>query len=145
MSTVSIRRMVVADGAAVTSLSQDLGYEVTRAQVYERIGSFDNDPLAVAYVALIDGAVVGWIQAHDRRLIQYPRVLEIGGIAVSAKHREKGIGRKLIEEVVNWGRVRGHALVWVRSGAQRLETHQFYEAVGFAREKTSYTFSLSIE
>lgn len=144
MGDVKIRKMTPVDGAAVTSLAQDLGYEVTLGQICERIGAIQEDNLAVAYVATADGVVVGWIQAHDRRLLQYPRVLEIGGIAVLEDLRGEGIGRRLVEAVSEWGQARGHDWLWVRSNTQRNNAHQFYESVGFGREKTSYTFSRTI-
>lgn len=144
MGDVKIRGMGAGHGPAVASLTCELGYEVSLRDVCERIGSIDNDNQAVAYVATIDGTVVGWIQAHDRRLLQYPRVLEIGGIAISEEHRAEGIGRRLMESVAAWGRARGHSWLFARSGAQRTGTHEFYESVGFEREKTSYTYSRSI-
>lgn len=144
MDDVKIRSMGAADGPAVVSLTGELGYEVTIRDVCERIGAIENDKQAVAYVATVDGTVVGWIQAHDRRLLQYPRVLEIGGIAISGEYRGEGIGRRLIEAVSAWGRARGHSWLFVRSGAQRTGTHHFYESVGFEREKTSYTYSRPI-
>jgi GNAT superfamily N-acetyltransferase len=144
MADLRIRKLVPADGAAVAALSQTLGYAVTPREVCERIGAIEDDALAVAYVAVVDGTVAGWIQAHDRRLLQYPRVLEIGGIVVSAEFHGEGVGRHLVEAVGEWGRARGHDQLWVRSNAQRTSAHQFYESIGFEREKTSYTFSRRI-
>lgn len=144
MRDITIRKMAPADGGAVAALSQGLGYQVTLRQVGERIRSIKGDGQAVALVAVADGVVIGWIQAHDRRLLQYPRVLEIGGLVVSEELRGEGIGRRLVEAVSEWGRACGHDQLWVRSNTRRTNAHQFYESVGFGREKTSYTFSRPI-
>ena len=144
MGEIKIRTMVVADGAAVAQLSQELGYEVTVREAYERIGHMEGDPRAIAFVAIVDGQTVGWIQAHDHKLIQYRRVLEIGGLVVTAAVQGRGVGKALVEAVAHWGERRGHDEMFVRSNVTRDGAHQFYESIGFTRDKTSYTFSRSI-
>jgi len=145
MGDVKTRRMVPSDGAVVAKLSQELGYDVSLRDASVRIGEMETDSLAVAYVATVENEVVGWIQAHDRRLVQYPRVLEISGLAVAGSARGHGIGSALVEAVSHWGRSRGHDRLFVRSNVTRDAAHQFYESVGFTREKTSHTFVKAIE
>ncbi len=77
--------------------------------------------------------------------MQYPRVLEISGLAVAATARGQGVGTCLVDAVTQWGRSRGHDQLFVRSNVARDEAHQFYESVGFTRQKTSYTFAKAIE
>lgn len=144
MTQVKIRKMGVMDGPAVTELSQDLGYEVSLREVCERIGHLADDTFAVAFVGTVDGIVAGWIEAHDRRLVQSPRVLEIGGLVVAEEHRGSGVGRLLVESVGAWGRARNQDTLYVRSNVIRELAHEFYEKIGFERHKTSYTFSMPI-
>ncbi len=132
------------DGPAVTSLSQELGYAVTLREVCERIGHLADDSLAVAFVGTVDGTVAGWIEAHDRRLVQSPRVLEIGGLVVADEHRGSGVGRRLVEAVGSWGQARNQDTLYVRSNVNRDAAHEFYENLGFERHKTSYTFSMPL-
>ncbi len=141
MKDLRVRRMVAADAAAVAALSQKLGYEASFREVCGRIGDLETNSLAVAYVAVVDGVVAGWIQAHDRRLLQYPRVLEIGGVVIAEDLMGEGVGRQLVEAVCTWGRARGHDRLWARSNIQRSGAHDFYESIGFVREKNSYAFS----
>jgi ribosomal protein S18 acetylase RimI-like enzyme len=88
--------------------------------------------------------VVGWAQGHDLDLLQYPRVLEVGGLVVSDQFRGRGVGKMLVDALIAWGRQRGHDEVRVRSSITRAGTPEFYEALGFTRVKTSYTFAQEI-
>jgi GNAT superfamily N-acetyltransferase len=96
-------------------------------------------------VAEIDGGLVGWIEAHDRELLQHPRVVEIGGLVVDQGMRGRGIGESLVAAVTAWGLGRGHSEIMVRSNIIRDGAHQFYNGLVFRRAKTSYTFSKEIE
>jgi GNAT superfamily N-acetyltransferase len=98
----------------------------------------------VAFVAVVDGEVVGWAQAHDLELLQYSRVLEVGGLVVADHARGRGVGNSLIDAVADWGRRRGHRELLVRSNVTREEAHDFYGALGFDRIKTSHTYSKAI-
>ena len=145
MSEIVVRPMTIADGEAVSELACELGYEVTLREAYERIGAFDADGQAVAFVALIAGEIAGWIQAHDRRLLQYPRVLEIGGMVVSEAHRGAGVGKRLLDAITTWAKARGHTELFVRSNVTRDVAHDFYLSQGFQRFRTSHTYSKAIE
>jgi GNAT superfamily N-acetyltransferase len=84
--------------------------------------------------------VVGWIHALDRELLQSRPTVEIGGLVVSESFRGLGVGRKLMNAVTDWTRERGHATLWVLAGSVRVDTHSFYESIGFDLLKTSMTF-----
>ncbi len=131
------------DAASVSELAGQLGYQRTPTQTQawiERAGES-----TVALVAVRDGMVVAWVEAHELELLQYPRVVEIGGLVVSENLRATGIGKRLVEEVIEWGRGRGQTEVLVRSNIVREGAHCFYEGIGFRRVKTSHTFSMSID
>lgn len=140
---VEIRSMVADDAGAVAGLADQLGYDIGPGEVRDWVARVDDRRIAL--VAVADGCVVGWIQAHDRELLQYPRVLEIGGLVVDAEKRRSGVGELLVDAAVAWGRGRGHAEVFVRSNVIRADAHAFYEGLGFSRGKTSRTFTMRIE
>ncbi len=135
--------MEQGDAEQVAELTRELGYVMSVDDTRDRIADQSDD--GVVLVAVSAGQVVGWIQGLNRELLIYPRVLEVGGLVVSAPHRMRGIGRALIGALIEWGRGRGHTEIFVRSGVLRDGAHAFYEGLGFARAKTSYTFSFQVE
>ncbi|MCP3995240.1 MAG: GNAT family N-acetyltransferase [bacterium] len=84
------------------------------------------------------------VQAHEHHLLQYPRVVEIGGLVVAEHVRGSGVRRQLTTAVVEWGKNRGLSEIIVRSNINRDGTHDFYEGMGFQRVKASCTFSIEI-
>ena len=143
MAGYEIRPMTEGDAEQVALLTAQLGYEVTVAQTRERIGRIAGD--GVAFVAVAGEAIIGWVQALNRELLIYPRILEVGGLVVAETHRGSGVGKALLAELAAWGRDNGHGHIFVRSSVVRDGAHRFYEGQGFRREKTSHTFSVEIE
>lgn len=142
MSEVIVRRARSADVDVMADLATQLGYTVSPAQVGRWLAAGADG--RAAFVAVADGEVVGWAQVHDLDLLQYPRVLEVGGLVVADSIRNRGVGKLLIDALADWGSQRGHAEIMVRSNVTREGAHEFYEALGFARVKTSHTFSRAI-
>jgi predicted N-acetyltransferase YhbS/diadenosine tetraphosphate (Ap4A) HIT family hydrolase len=140
---VEIRRMMASDAEAVTWLSIQLGYDASPDAVRNWVTK--DDARRIALVAVADGEVVGWVQAHDRELLQSPRVAEIGGLVVDKGWRGSGVGRRLVDAVAEWGRERWHTGLYVRSNVVRDGAHGFYERLGFERVKTSHTYTMGIE
>ncbi|MCP4305100.1 MAG: GNAT family N-acetyltransferase [bacterium] len=143
MSDIQIRPLFASDAPRVAELSRELGYEVSTNDASLRIAGLEARR-ECAYAGLVDSLLVGWIHAADRRLLQEPPVLEIGGLVVAETSRGKGVGQRLVEAVNRWGRKRGHTQLFVRSNVTRSDAHGFYEVLGFVRDKTSHTFSRSI-
>jgi len=143
MDEITIRHVTVDDAPALSDLSSQLGYgraaEAIRQWILDERGS------RVALVAESGGEAVGWLEAHEMELLQYPRFLEIGGLVVAEHMRGRGIGRRLVEALVEWGRDRWHTEIRVRSNVVRDAAHPFYEGLGFVRQKTSHTYSLDID
>ena len=144
MSDIQIRPLFTSDASRVAELARDLGYDVSRNDASVRIAALDARR-ECAYAGLMEGVLVGWVHATDRRLLQEPAVLEIGGLVVAEESRGRGVGQRLVEAVNRWGRQRGHTQLLVRSNVTRSDAHGFYEGLGFIRAKTTHTFLRSIE
>jgi GNAT superfamily N-acetyltransferase len=142
VADIEIRSAVVEDAPVLSDLCRQLGYERSPAAIERWItGAGEPD---VAFVAVVDGQVAGWVQAHDVELLVYPRFLEIGGLVVADHVRRSGIGRALMGAAVAWGRQSGHTEVRLRSNVVRHDAHAFYKSLGFESNKTSYTFTMDI-
>jgi GNAT superfamily N-acetyltransferase len=138
--TVTVRSMTQSDTAAVAELTRQLGYEVTADEIAQRYTRLASDPGSVALVADAAGRIVGWIHALDRVLLQWKRVLEIGGLVIDQDRRGEGIGAGLVDAVAEWAQLHGHTTLFVRSNVVREGAHDFYPALGFAHWKTSHTY-----
>ncbi len=139
---MAVRRARSSDVEAIAGLATQLGYAVSPAQVGRWLAAGTDG--RAAFVAEADGAVVGWAQGHDLDLLQYPRVLEVGGLVVADGARGRGVGKALLDALTDWGRRRGLDEIRVRSNVIRDGAHAFYESLGFERVKTSYTFARAI-
>jgi ribosomal protein S18 acetylase RimI-like enzyme len=56
---------------------------------------------------------------------------QIEAVRVHRDHRNRGLGRALVEWAVEECRARGCALVQLTSDRSRVDAHRFYEALGF--------------
>jgi len=139
-SSVSIRRLTVDDAEAAAALSGELGYPSPPEDLRERIEELSHSADRVAFAAVIDGQIVGWIDAAMERHLQYAASAVIGGLVVREDMRGMGVGRRLCVEVEAWARSKSVPIVRVRSQIKREDAHRFYLRDGYRKVKTSLVF-----
>ena len=152
-STVSVREMRVEDAEAVSILTVELGYARTpddiRTWLVEsglnqsgpnRCSPAQSSPNQAAFVACLNGEVVGWIEAAVERRVQSDPYVLIGGLVVGQRARGAKIGRQLCERVETWSWEQGVATVRVTSRSTRPHAHRFYLQNGYETVKTSIVF-----
>ncbi len=133
-----IRGININDTIAVVSLSDELGYQVTEKVVDFLIDSIISDEKQWAFVAEIDGKVIGFIHAFYALRLTTPPFIEIAGLVVSEKERSKGVGKKLVEHVeLNCAQ---DLKVRVRCNSNRKDAHRFYLNNGFSKQKEQFVF-----
>jgi GNAT superfamily N-acetyltransferase len=137
---VSIRRLTVDDAEAAAELSSQLGYPSSPGDLRKRIEELSHTTDRVAFAAVVDGEMVGWIDAAMERHLQYAASAVIGGIVVREEMRGQGVGRRLCVEVEEWARSQSVPLVRVRSQIKREDAHRFYLRDGYRQVKTSLVF-----
>jgi GNAT superfamily N-acetyltransferase len=64
---------------------------------------------------------------------------------VDACARRSGAGRALVAAIERWAASRGVAQVSVRSNVVRVESHPFYERLGYTRVKTQHSYRKNLE
>jgi len=139
---LTLRLLESTDAHAIAALLPDLGYEATVEQVMRRLAALRDWPDQEAFVADIDGAIVGLCHVQGVRLLVSDGYAEIQALVVSAAHQGQGLGTKLVAHACEWAFARGYERVRLRSGAQREAAHAFYEHLGFEKAKASYAFEL---
>ena len=136
-----IRKMVQDDFKAVCALTKQLGYPMLELRMYERLQCILNRPEHGAFVAVLDGSVIGWIHGYVAHILEAPvSFVEIGGLVVDESHRGTGIGRALINAAEDWARSGGFDDIRLRSATKRVEAHKFYESLGYQIVKTQLRF-----
>jgi GNAT superfamily N-acetyltransferase len=141
-----VRPMARGDVAEVTELCGQLSYPSTAAQVAHRFDLLEHDREHALFVAQApDGKVVGWVHAHEVRLMESDPLVEIWGLVVDAAHHRQGVGQALMRCAEEWASQRGYAEVRLRSNVVRTEAHRFYQHLGYQISKTSYTFEKSLQ
>ena len=128
------------DAGSVAQLTVQLGYERGAEQVRKWIAALKPNREQAAFVACLDGAVIGWIEASVERRLQTPPFALVGGLVVSEAVRRRGIGRILCQRVEQWARDLGLETVRVTSRSTRAGAHRFYLRDGYREVKTSLVF-----
>jgi GNAT superfamily N-acetyltransferase len=137
---LTIRRLTVDDAEAAAELSSQLGYTCSTGDLRERIEELSRAADRVAFAAIIDGEIVGWIDAATERHLQSPVTAVIGGLVVRENRRGLGIGKRLCLEIEEWARSKSIPVVRVRSQVKREDAHRFYLRDGYSKVKTSLVF-----
>jgi PhnO protein len=139
-----IRRLTADDAEGAAELSGQLGYSCPAEDLRERIEELSGTAERVAFAAVVDGQIVGWIDAAMERHLQYAASAVIGGLVVREDTRGLGVGRRLCLEVEEWARSRSVPLVRVRSQIKREDAHRFYLRDGYRKVKTSLVFEKAV-
>lgn len=139
---LTIRPACVEDVPAIAVLCEQLGYPVSQRDVRRRLTdeAMQSSDHVIYVVEAPDGCVVGWVHTYVCRLVVRNRYAEIGGLVVEKDYRGRGIGRLLMDRVEHWARERECSEVRLRSNVIREGAHRFYEEIGYANVKASYTF-----
>lgn len=139
---LAIRQAQPDDDTALAGLLHQLGYELTPAQVREKLQALGVSPADRILVAVLHGEVVGGISLHALPLFHMAGQLgRITSMVVDGQHRGSGIGGALIAAARHWFESAGCVKLEVTSGDQRIDAHRFYERHGFRRDGQRLTSS----
>lgn len=141
---VQIREISEKDAEGVATLSTQLGYESDIAQTLIRIQQINNSNENCAFVAVIDDQVLGWIHGFYTLRIESDPFVEIGGLIVDETYRNLKIGKQLIESVNLWAKKHQIKKLKVRCNTKRIESHRFYERIGFNENKRQIAFEMNV-
>jgi ribosomal protein S18 acetylase RimI-like enzyme len=138
---LAVREARPKDAEPVARLIVALGYDVTAAEVKQRLATLKKagGPALVAE----RGDIAGVLTTHITQVLHRPRpVGRITMMVVAERLRGQGIGTALVAEAEKRLAAKGCGLVEVTSNARRLRAHAFYERLGY--ERTSYRFAKTL-
>lgn len=94
-------------------------------------------------VATIDGKITAFITYTVRWVVRYPKpILEVEELYVHSDFRRHGLGRKLMEHVLEYAKLVLCQYVFLASDKKRKEAHEFYKKLGF--DEYAYHFRRKI-
>jgi GNAT superfamily N-acetyltransferase len=140
-SEVVLRRIEPTDAPMVAVLAGQLGYQRPAERILAWIRDLASHAEShAAFVACLEGEVVGWITVSIERHLQSEPHALIGGLVVKDRVRGRGIGRLLCHQAECWAALRGVKMVRVTSRSTRPDAHRFYLQDGYEHVKTSLVF-----
>lgn len=80
------------------------------------------------FKAMENGNIIGSISGYCEAGVVY-----VGSLIVDKNYRKQGVGEKLMEEVVNFGKQSKAHKIWLTTG-KNWQAVNFYEAIGFKKE-----------
>ncbi|RZQ62976.1 GNAT family N-acetyltransferase [Amycolatopsis suaedae] len=129
---MEIRAAEPADATALEPLFTQWGHPLEPGDVTVQVRRWRDTPRAKLRVAVIDGEIAGMAA-----IAAVPRLGEVGysakltGLVVGDRHRRRGVGRALLDDVTalaaNWGCDR----IELTSSRIRDAAHAFYVALGY--------------
>ena len=142
---LKVRKAELQDSNAICEIScAAMGYDCAAELVWNRLCSMDVNR-ETAYVAELDGTVVGFIHAETYKLLYCEAMVNVLGIAVASQYRRHGVGKALLNQVENWAKSMGINTVRLASGAARKDAHCFYDVLGYRDRKEQIRFIKTLD
>ncbi|TQF70681.1 GNAT family N-acetyltransferase [Pseudoalteromonas luteoviolacea] len=115
-----------------------MGYHSTEGELAKRLAKLlSSDKYKVLVAQNENTLVLGWVVIEHRLTLEGGDRAEITGLVVSDSARGLGVGKQLVQSVLEWAKARQLDKVIVSSNVNRDGLHQFYKQIGFAERKTS--------
>ncbi|MEU6154267.1 GNAT family N-acetyltransferase [Actinosynnema sp. NPDC047251] len=111
--------------------SGPLAFSLTPVPVSPRTKTFppDDDPLPQEGFAAEDSGLRGFISVE---IADWHSRLVIRQLTVAPEYRGRGVGRRLMELGVQWGRERGARTAWLETSSVNVPAVRAYQRMGFA-------------
>jgi ribosomal protein S18 acetylase RimI-like enzyme len=123
------RIVPVYDGSRWTSSERLYDTPTTKTYPTEQfdVGSYIGNPKQAGCLAMLGDECVGVIRFSDR----WQKNAFIDDLAINRAHRGKGLGTRLMDEAVAWGRANGYWGVSLETQGWNLLAVRFYFKYGF--------------
>jgi GNAT superfamily N-acetyltransferase len=136
---MEIRRASLSDARELARLFAELGYATTEDDVRGRWSAWDAGGNIALVVDGADGELMGAATLHQTLVLHRPTPIgRISALVVGARHRNKGIGRAIVDAAEQMFREAGCGMIEVTSNMRRTDAHAFYARLGY--EMTSARF-----
>ena len=140
-SNLRIRKVKNQDLDFIYKLICELENEELDLEVFKEIFSENiANPNNLYLIAENEIEEVGFISFHTQNLLHHcGKVGEIQEFFIHQNHREKGIGRQLIEKIMQYSEVNKLKSIEVTTNRKRVENIIIYENLGFTLSHNKFT------
>ncbi|MFP7254711.1 GNAT family N-acetyltransferase [Terribacillus goriensis] len=140
---MAIRKMRLSDNEEIARLTAQLGYDVEKDTIKDRLATLICLEDHQVYVAEVESCLAGWVHIYGKHLIEL-EYAEIGGLVIDQEYRKRNLGTQLMEKCEGWAKANRYREIRLRSGAQRTDAHKFYQKIGYQNIKSQSLFIKSI-
>ena len=126
--TAEIRRLGPGDEGLLANVAEDVFDEAIHP---ERLTRFLAEPRHLMVLAIAeDGLVVGQARGIIHLSPDEPDGLYIDNMGVDPAFQRRGIGGRLLDELLAWGRERGCAFAWLATETDNAPARALYTSRG---------------
>jgi aminoglycoside 6'-N-acetyltransferase I len=124
---VEIRRIGAGDAGLLARVADDVfDDDIDPA----RTAAYLAEKNHMLIVAIEDGVVVGQTAGMVHRHVDQPTELYIDNLGVTPDLRRRGIARRLVEDLIAWGKAQGCEEAWVGTEPDNEAARGLYVAMG---------------
>jgi GNAT superfamily N-acetyltransferase len=143
MVDVAIRAAALQDASALVELCRQLGHPVLLGDVQARLQR-PAETRHTLLVAVVEGAVVGFLEADARAALSTGRWAEITGLVVDEGTRRQGVGKALVRAARQWAVEQGLRRLRVRTRKERAGAARLYEREGLRLSKEQRVYDVEL-
>ena len=149
MGNVTIREPIYDDIPLILELLYELGRQKPQKdgelEKFEKLlkNYMQDDDKKILVAQDNDSKIIGMISmVFLPRLNQNTLEMYVPELIVLQNYRSKGIGKKLINSSIEFGKEKKCHRIRLESGNQRIESHKFYKHLGFENSSVFFTKNL---
>jgi len=112
---------------------------------YYDIESFIKNPDAVVIVAETNGEIIGsgYALIRSNKTYKIPdKYVYLGFMYVKEEHRGKGVNKRIMNELIEWGKKSGHHIFKLDVYSNNSSAINAYQKAGFKGEELNMIFNL---
>ena len=149
MENITIRESIHDDIPLILELLYELGRQKpqkdSELEKFKKLlkNYMQEDDKKILVAQDNDSKIIGMISiVFLSRLNQNTLEMYVPELIVSQNYRSKGIGKKLIDSSIEFGKEKKCHRMRLESGNQRIESHKFYKHLGFENSSVFFTKNL---
>jgi len=139
-----IRNAENSDAGSIARLSEQWGHPSTKEKMQRCLQEIGNNIDHVIYVLQEEGYIIGWVHGIYSLRIESDPFVEIGGLVIDKEHRKLGLGKSLVDKIVEWSLSKNCGQIRVRCNVIREEANIFYKKIGFSEIKQQNVYDLKL-
>ncbi len=139
-----IRLAELGDAQAIADLSAQWGYQSTHEKIKHLLFEILHNKDHAIFILSHENQMIGWIHGIYSLRVESDPFVEIGGLVVDRDFRRNGLGKHLVNKIVELSLSRNCHLIRVRCNIIRREANAFYGAIGFKEVKQQKVYDMKV-